>query len=181
MSNRSNRPSVETGTDWWQHFLPLLRPARKQLLWAALAMMLDALLTLCRPWPLKVVIDRVISPEPKHTRVPLLSGWLNSTSLDPTYILYGAGTATLLIAVGTGALTYAYTRAIGDVGRSFVFALRRDLFAHMQRLSLRFHDRQRTGDLLTRLTSDMQNIQDIIASGSIIFVTNAFLLAGCSF
>lgn len=141
-------------------------------------MALDAFLTLCRPWPLKVVIDRVISPQPKHTRVPLLSGWLDATSVDPLYILYGACAATLLIGTGTGTLTYYYTRAVGDVGRRVAFALRRDLFAHMQRLSLKFHDRQRTGDLITRLTSDIQNIQDIIANGSIIFVGNGLLLLG---
>jgi len=41
------------------------------------------------------------------------------------------------------------------------------LFAHLQRLSLRFHDRQRTGDLITRLTSDTQAIEEMIANGMI--------------
>jgi len=54
---------------WLPHFLPLLRPFRKQLWWAVLAMVLDASLTVFRPWPLKVVIDRVLSHRP--TRVPL--------------------------------------------------------------------------------------------------------------
>ncbi|HLB88217.1 MAG TPA: ABC transporter ATP-binding protein, partial [Terriglobales bacterium] len=53
-----------------------------------------------------------------------------------------------------------------------------NLFAHMQRLSLRFHDRQRTGDLTTRLTSEVQAIQDMIANGLIMLVSNLFLLAG---
>src|ERR1700694_1472407 len=48
----------------------------------------------------------------------------------------------------------------------------------MQRLSLQFHDRQRTGDLITRLSSDMQAIQDIIANGSILLFSNACLLIG---
>src|SRR6266481_5601963 len=62
------------------HFLPLLRPFRKQLYWAVLAMVLDASLTVFRPWPLKVVIDRVLSHRP--TRVPLLSVWLDNTTLS---------------------------------------------------------------------------------------------------
>lgn len=177
MANRARHSHAEK-REWMPHFLSLLYPSRTQLLWAAVAMVLDAGLTLCRPWPLKVVIDRVIAREPKPTRVPLLSGWLNSASLDPMHVLYGACATTLLIATGTGLLTYYYTRTMGDVGRRFVFTLRRDLFAHMQRLSLRFHDRQRTGDLITRLTSDIQNIQDIIADGAIILVSNAFLLVG---
>ena len=64
------------------------------------------------------------------------------------------------------------------VSQQFILTLRRDLFAHMQRLSLRFHDRQRTGDLTARLTSDVQAIQDIIANGTILFVGNGVLLAG---
>ncbi len=159
-----------------QNLLPLLRPFRKQLSWAALAMGLDALLSIFRPWPLKVVIDRVLSHKP--SRVPLLRGWLDSAPISRTHILYGACAATLLIAVSTGILTYYFTRALGDVGQRFVFALRRNLFAHMQRLSLRFHDRQRTGDLITRLTSDIQAIQDVIANGIIVFGSNACLLVG---
>src|SRR5439155_4604847 len=49
---------------------------------------------------------------------------------------------------------------------------------HMQRLSLRFHDQQRTGDLITRLTSDTQAIQEMIANGIPVFATNACLLVG---
>src|SRR5262249_37312251 len=58
------------------------------------------------------------------------------------------------------------------------FSLRRLLFAHMQRLSLLFHDRQRTGDLIMRLTSDVQSIQDVMANNSIIVLSNMFLLLG---
>jgi subfamily B ATP-binding cassette protein MsbA len=48
----------------------------------------------------------------------------------------------------------------------------------MQQLSLRFHDTQRRGDLITRLTSDIQAIQDLISNGLIVFGSNTFLLIG---
>ena len=159
-----------------QNFLPLLRPFRTPLCWAGLAMILDAALTVFRPWPLKVVIDRVLSQHP--SRVPFLHAWLDTAPLSRLHILYGACATTLIIAVSTGVLTYYYIRTLGDIGQRFVFALRQNLFAHLQRLSLRFHDRQRTGDLITRLTSDIDAIQDMIASGIIVFGSNAFLLAG---
>jgi ATP-binding cassette, subfamily B, bacterial len=164
--------------DWPSRILPLLKPSRGRLAFAITAVMLDAALTLCRPWPLKVVIDRVITLQPKHTVVPFVGAWLDRASFDFTYILYGACAVTMLIAIGTGVLTYFYTRAMGDVGRDAAFALRRKLFAHMQRLSLRFHDRQRTGDLITRLTTDIQNIQDIIATGTIELISHGLLLSG---
>src|SRR5207237_3212623 len=66
---------------------------------------------------------------------------------------------------------------MGNVAQHFVFAIRRDLFAHMQRLSLRFHDRQRTGDLITRLMADIGSIQEMVAQGSILLISNATLLA----
>lgn len=156
--------------------LPLLKPFRLPLFAATIAMLLDSALTVLRPWPLKIVIDRVLS---HHTsRVPFIGHWVNGIHASPMAILYTACAATLLIAIGTGALTYCYTRLLGNIGQRFVFALRRDLFAHMQRLSLRFHDRQRTGDLITRLTSDVQAIRDVVSGGSILFFTNASLLAG---
>ncbi len=154
--------------------LPLLKPFRLPLFAATTAMLLDSALTVLRPWPLKIVIDRVLSHHP--TRVPFIGEWVNAVHGSPMSILYTACAATVLIAIGTGALTYWYTRLLGDVGQRFVFALRRDLFAHMQRLSLRFHDRQRTGDLITRLTSDVQAIRDVVSGGSVLFVTNASLL-----
>jgi ATP-binding cassette, subfamily B, bacterial len=173
---------IQTGSsghwDWATHFLPLLHPLRNRILWASFAMVLDAALTLCRPWPLKIVIDRVIAPVPHPTRVPVIGGWLSRASLDPMHILYWACAATMLISLGTGALTYGYTRAMGSVGQSFVFAIRRNLFAHMQRLSLRFHDRERSGDLITRLTTDIQSIQELIANGVIILISNGVLLSG---
>jgi subfamily B ATP-binding cassette protein MsbA len=143
---------------------------------AVLAMVLEALISVFRPWPLKVVIDRVLSQKP--SRVALLHAWLDKAPLTRIEILYAACAATLLIALTTGSLTYYFTRVMGNVGQHFVFALRRKLFAHMQRLSLRFHDRERTGDLITRLTSDIQAIQDMIVNGVSIFGTNACLLAG---
>ncbi|HVH08230.1 MAG TPA: ABC transporter ATP-binding protein [Gemmatimonadales bacterium] len=161
---------------WLRDVLPLVRPYRLTLGWATVAMVLDAGLTVLRPWPLKVVIDLVLSHRP--SRVPLLGGWLEAVRPAPMAIVYGACAVTLLIALSTGVLTYAYTRTLGDLGQRVVFGLRRDLFAHMQRLSLRFHDRQRTGDLITRLTSDIQALREVVSSGSILLVSNGCLLVG---
>src|SRR5207302_856888 len=156
------------------YLLPLLRAHWRKIFLAFLAMGVDSLLTVMRPWPLKVVIDRVLSHRP--SRVPLIHAWLDSAPLTKMQILYGSCAAVLLIALITGLISYCYTRLLGNVGQRFVFDLRRDLFAHMQRLSLRFHDTQKTGDLTTRLTSDIQSIQEFIANGIIVFGSNTLLL-----
>jgi len=110
--------------------------------------------------------------------VPFLGVWLDNATFSRMHILYGACAATLLIALSTGLLTYWYTNTLGNIGQRFVFDLRCQLFAHMQRLSLRFHDTQRRGDLITRLTSDIQAIQDLLSNGLIVLGSNAFLLVG---
>ncbi|HET9003924.1 MAG TPA: ABC transporter ATP-binding protein [Gemmatimonadaceae bacterium] len=161
---------------WIRHFIPLLHKDRRGLAWASVAIILDAILTVFRPWPLKVVIDRVLAHKP--TRVPIIGHWLDHAPYAPMTILYGACATTMLIAISTGLLTYVYTRILGDVGQNFVFVLRRNLFAHMQRLSLRFHDRQRTGDLITRLTGDVGAMRDVVTGGAIMLGSNACLLLG---
>jgi len=65
---------------WTHYLLPLLRPYRAALSGAIVAMVLDAMLTVFRPWPLKVVIDLVLSN--RHSRVPLLGGWLEAARPD---------------------------------------------------------------------------------------------------
>ena len=170
-----SQPSFESAEKRnFRYFLRLLGAHRGRISLALLAMVLDSLLTVMRPWPLKVVIDRVLSHKP--SRVPLIHAWLDRAPFTKMQILYGSCAAVLFIALITGLTTYCYTRLLGNVGQRFVFELRRDLFAHMQRLSLRFHDTQKTGDLTTRLTSDIQSIQDFIANGVIVFGSNTLVL-----
>lgn len=162
--------------EWVRHFVPLIRPFWKQLVLAVSAMVVDAAVSVFRPWPLKVVIDRVLSHKP--SRVPFLHAWLDNASFSRTEILYGACVATLLIAAISALLSYYFTRSMGNLAQHFVFAIRRDFFAHLQRLSLRFHDRQRTGDLTTRLTADTQAIEEMIANGLTLLGTSSCMLAG---
>src|SRR5262245_24638451 len=169
-------PSRVTPGEWRRYFLALLRPYGLRLVLAHLAMLLDALFTVMRPWPLKVVIDRVIGQ--RHSRVPFIGHWLDGLGLDRTQLLWGACATSIVIALGTGLSTFYYTRAMGWIGEHFTFDLRRRLFSHMQRLSLRFHDRQRTGDLTTRLSADINAIDDLITDSSHIVIYNGALLLG---
>lgn len=175
--NAQQKPSDCTTIGLLRLLRPRLRPYRAQLGCAGGAIVLDAILTACRPWPLKVVIDRVISFDPRPSRVPMLGDLLDRANTDPMIILYACCAATVLIALSTGLLTYYFTQTLGDVGHRLVFNLRSELFTHMQRLSLRYHDRQRTGDLTSRLTSDIQAIQDIVSNGIIHLGSNGCLLA----
>jgi len=157
---------------WVDHFLPLLRPYWQKLSFAFLAVFFSGLLSVLRPWPLKVVIDQVLSRKPRHGHLPLLEMWLEHAHFTPVQILYGACAATILFALIAAVFTHFSIRILGDVGQHYVFTLRQNLFAHLQRLSLRFHDSQRTGDLTTRLTTDIQAIRDLISSSVTVFCSN---------
>lgn len=157
---------------WIDHFLPLLRPYWGKLALATSAIVLAGIFSVLRPWPLKVVIDRVLSTKPKHSHVPLLHTWLDHAPFTPWQILYGACAATILFALIGAFFTHISIRLLGDVGQRYVYTLRQNLFAHLQRLSLRFHDSQRTGDLTTRLTGDIQAIRDIVSNTVTVLCSN---------
>src|SRR5437879_8110263 len=106
----------------FRYFFPLLRAHLGSISLALLAMVLDALLTVLRPWPLKVVIDRVLSHKP--SRVPLIHVWLDSAPLTKMQVLYGSCVTVLFIALITGLTSYGYTRLLGNVAQRFVFDLR---------------------------------------------------------
>ena len=153
---------------------PSARPYSRLAALSALCMVADGVLTALRPWPVKVVIDRALLQ--RHTRVPIVGPLLNHAHVDPMRLVLCACAVSIFIGLGTGLSTYYYTRTMGEVSQRFVFRLRRVVFAHMQRLSLRFHDSRRTGDLLTRLTSDMGSMQDLIAQGVHQLISNGVLL-----
>src|SRR5262249_12524666 len=119
MTTRAATPARVSLREWREHFLSLLRPYRTRLGRAHPALLLDSLLAVMRPWPLKVVIDRVISEKP--SRVPFLGHWLDHVALDRTQVLYGACATSLLIALGTGLSTLYYRRAMGSIGKHFTF------------------------------------------------------------
>jgi ABC-type multidrug transport system fused ATPase/permease subunit len=162
----------------WAIVMRPLRAARGKVFWACVGVAVDGALTVCRPWPVKVVVDRVLRADHRPLRLPFIGHWLDSLALGREQLLLAACAASLVIGVGTGLFTYGYTRSMGDVARHLAFTLRRDLFAHLQRLSLRFHDSQRTGDLTARLTGDITSVQEIFASGFSLLASNALLLVG---
>src|SRR6266480_3238826 len=98
-----------------RYFAPFLRAHWRKCVLALSAMTLDALLTVFRPWPLKVVIDRVLSHKP--SRVPLIHGWLDSAPADTHQILFRLLHAVLPIGVVPGLNSYFYTSLFGDLGQ----------------------------------------------------------------
>lgn len=74
------------------------------------------------------------------------------------------GISIISIALLLGLLNFVRNYLMAVVGQRTVFALRRDLYEHLQTLSLRFFENQRTGTLMSRLTQDVDSLQGLITS-----------------
>ena len=89
------------------------------------------------------------------------------------FTLCGIMLGVTILGYGIGAVNrYLYTQVTARV----LFALRQHLFAHLQKLSLRFHTQVKVGDLLSRLNTDIAEIQSVLTDAAFTFVTNVFVL-----
>ena len=133
----------------------------------------SAFLALAQPWPLKVIVDSVLRGKPVD--IPGLS-FANGLSRDE---LLAAAIAAYLTIVFIGALfDYRGTYLMDSSGVRMVASVREALFARLQRLSLRFHGEQRTGDLITRIVNDISRVQDMLVQWFSVLVPNVALLVG---
>ena len=149
---------------------PYLRPHRWPVAWALAQVFVMAGFELLKPWPLKVVIDNVLGGKP----LALLG--FSETPTDRLLIFACLGL--VIVHLGSGGLTLLYNYTAIDVGQKMVNDLRGALYAHLQRLSLAFHDRQRVGDLLYRITADSFAVQTMIMNGALPILSAVVLLAG---
>src|ERR1700752_1705766 len=103
---------------------------------------------LLKPWPLKVILDHVILDKPVPRALRALHGLLAEGRIA---LLFEATAAIVVIALAGGLFSYFQIFVTSSIGYRMVYALRRELFTHLQTLSLAFHNRARSGDLLTQI------------------------------
>jgi subfamily B ATP-binding cassette protein MsbA len=152
----------------------LLRPHWKLLTIAFLAMLLQSGADLLEPWPLKVIFDHVIGSKPMP---PWLSEWVPGGT-EPMVLLNAAALAVIAIAVIGAISTYTEKYLSTTVAKRVGYELRRMLYHHVQRLSLSFYERQQTGDMVVRLTSDIDATEDLISSAALTIILNLLTLVG---
>ena len=98
--------------------------------------------------------------------------------ISPGRLLIFACIGLIVVHLGSGGLTLLHNYTAIGVGQSMVNDLRGALYGHLQRLSLAFHDRQRVGDLLYRITADSFAVQTMIMNGVLPILSAVVLLAG---
>ncbi len=83
-----------------------------------------------------------------------------------------------LVVAGTGLFEFLYSWTTNYVGQNIILDLRMQLFAHLQRLSIAFFDRNPVGRLLVRVTNDVENLNELFTSGLVEFAADLLMLAG---
>lgn len=81
-------------------------------------------------------------------------------------------------ALATGAFEFLYSWVTNVVGQRILFNLRTELFAHLQKLSPSFFDRNPVGRLVVRVTNDVENLHELFTSGLVEFAADLLMLAG---
>jgi ATP-binding cassette subfamily B protein len=156
--------------------LKLLKPYSGHLLIAFVAAIGEGIADLAGPWPLKIVFDDILKPKDN-------SNWLNNlvhsiAGTDKLAILKFAAVAALIIAIVGAVCSYFEKSSTTTVGQWVMHDLRRTLYAHIQRLSLSFHDASQTGDLISRVTSDIDSVQSFVTPGLLSVLIDLLTLIG---
>jgi ATP-binding cassette, subfamily B, bacterial len=130
---------------------PFLRAEWPKVALSLAAVLASSGVALARPWPLKFLVDDVL-----HVSAQGVAPSASTTTI--------AAIAAAVVGFATlqGMLGYAETFFLAAAGQRIAFRVRSALFAHLHRLPLAFHERQRTGDLTTRVTSDVTRVQELI-------------------
>ncbi len=157
-----SRPTGEKAKDrrgTLRRLADYLRPYHARLVLVAILVIVATLFGLIGPALLGAAIDQYVAHDD-------LEGLL--------------GIALLMLAVylAQGIFTVIHGIIMIRVGQHFVADIREALFRHFQALSMDYHDRHRTGDLMSRISNDSETINQILSNGLIQFTTNILSLGG---
>jgi ATP-binding cassette subfamily B protein len=140
----------------------------------AMTMLIRIGLDLLRPWPMKVLIDNALDHQPLSPLVTRLvpSTWTHSAK----EMLWASVVATMVLFLLSWMLTTASAMANLEFGQRLSLDLAADVFAHLQRLSMRFHHRKPVGDSIRRVTSDSACITTIVKDALLPAISSVAML-----
>lgn len=130
---------------------------------------------LLRPWPLKLIVDNILLGKTLPPSLRSFEGFFNNQKVWTTVAV---ASVLIVLSAVKGFSVYAQTSITSRIGYRIAHALRRELFSHLQRLSLAFHKRSRSGELLTKVTSDTNSVRDAFSEFALTLVTETLTLIG---
>ncbi|MHC4092055.1 MAG: ABC transporter ATP-binding protein, partial [Planctomycetota bacterium] len=149
-------------SSWWWRLADYARPHKRDLALLVCLTLFIVVLEALKPWPLKLIVDSVLADQP----LPGAVSWITALpgGASPVALLGWLTTATILIFLGAWASRMARSYVQSGVGNQMSYELGADVFERLQRLSLRFHGKKPTGDLLRRVTKDTRCVRELMMS-----------------
>jgi ATP-binding cassette subfamily B protein len=138
---------------------PILRPYRREVIGAAIMVTISTMAVLAGPFLLKVGIDRGIS-------------------VDDGRVLNLVVVAYIVVAAVAYVTSRTQVLLISKAGEGFLRDLRRKVFDHLLRLSMPFYDREKAGVVVSRMTSDVDSLQELVQQGLLQLVASLLLIIG---
>ena len=145
------------------HFAPFLKPRKKGLLLALFLLLLETGTSLAQPWPLALILDYVLGTE----TIPLPVGG--------QALLVGIAVLLVIISTASRGVSALRRYLLSKLGQETVFDMRDALYRKVHDLGLDYHGARRTGDTITRVTSDVKEVRSLLVD-SIVEVGSSFLI-----
>ena len=145
------------------HFAPFLVPRKKGLLLALVLLLLETAASLAQPWPLALILDYVLG-----THKP-------PVPISEQAMLLGIVVLLVFITTTTRAVTAFRRYLLSRLGQETVFDMRDALYRKVHALGLDYHAKRRTGDTITRVTSDVKEVRSLLVD-SVVEVGSSFLI-----
>ena len=142
-----------------RRLLGYLRPYKAQVALALAAIITSSLLQLAQPYLMKIAIDR-------HIATGDLAG------LDRIALAF------LAILVASFGLEFLQTWTLQMAGQRIMFDMRLQIYRHLQRLDVQFYDRNPVGRLMTRVTTDVDVLNELFTAGVVSIFGDVFMLLG---
>ena len=157
-----------------RRLLTYIKPYRAVVSVSLLLLLVDSLLQIIGPLLTKLAVDRYLVPVKHSQTFPFLDAWLSHnpwTGLSQLAGLYCA-----VVALGFF-FDFGQTYLMQWTGQKAMFDLRRQLMAHLQTLDIAFYDKSPVGRLVTRVTTDVDVLNDLFASGLVTIVGDILMLS----
>ena len=153
-----------------------VKPYSKWLLLIFIAMLVETIMGLAAPWPLKIIIDNVIGNQP----LPLWISWVKGFGLQGGKMAWASSAAILLVVITIiGAIAgYINSYFTESVSQYIANDVRIQVYHHLQRLSLSYYDTHQIGKIFSTITTDVTTMQDFISNSLLGILIDGMAIIG---
>jgi ATP-binding cassette subfamily B protein len=148
------------------------RPYVPALVLSQIGLLVTVAMALLTPWPLKLILDHVVLRTPLPARAGFLARW----SAEPLTLLAVLAAAFVALRLVDSLAQFVHKVGLLSAGERILADIRERLFAHLQRLSLSFHESRGSGDLVVRVLSDMSHLKTILLDVPEIVIQRALMI-----